>query len=121
MAKTILVVDDSVSIRKILKGSLVQAGFEIAEADNGVNALTALNSQRVDMIITDVNMPEMDGITFTRKARERDDCRATPILILTTEASRQKVEEGQQAGASAWMVKPFQPAKLLETITRVLG
>lgn len=120
MAKTILIVDDSTSMRQMVGYTLRQAGFWVIEGTNGQDALQKLEGQRVELIITDLNMPVMDGITFIKQLRNRPASRGTPVLMLTTESEDAKKKEGRAAGATGWMVKPFNPSKLLETIARVL-
>lgn len=118
--KTALVVDDSISIRQMVAFTLKEAGFSVIEAANGKDACTKLDASRVDLIITDLNMPVMDGITFIREARTRANTRFTPILMLTTESQASKKQEGKAAGASGWIVKPFHPGKLIDVIRRVI-
>lgn len=120
MSRTALVIDDSISMRRMVGFTLKEAGFEVIEAANGAEALEQLDTNTPDLIIVDINMPVMDGITFVKKARERDQSRFTPILILTSETISSRVIEGREAGATGWLVKPFRPPKLLETISKVL-
>ncbi len=120
MAKTILVVDDSISMRQMVGYTLKQAGFAVLEGGNGQEGLSRLDAQRVDMIITDLNMPVMDGIAFIRQIRSRAGTKGIPVLMLTTESQDSKKQEGRAAGATGWIVKPFHPEKLLATIARVL-
>ncbi|MGD0295760.1 MAG: response regulator [Bryobacteraceae bacterium] len=120
MAKTILIVDDSTSIRQIVSFTLKQAGFQVLEGSNGQEGLTQLSAQRVDLIVTDLNMPVMDGITFVKQVRSRPATKGIPVLMLTTESQDSKKQEGKAAGATGWLVKPFHPEKLLQTIARVL-
>ena len=124
MAKTVLIVDDSASMRQMLGLTLRGAGYQVLEGGNGeegMERLAAAPSGRVDLIITDVNMPVMDGLTFTRRLRSQGSARFTPILILTTENHEQRKAEGKAAGATGWIVKPFQPAQLLKVIEKVLS
>lgn len=121
MEKTVLLVDDSITMRRIVGFTLKEAGFKVIESANGAEALRELQYQKVDLIIADVNMPVMDGITFVREARAQEQLKFVPILMLTTESVTSKVIEGRDAGATGWMVKPFKPQKLLETIERVLA
>lgn len=118
--KTILIVDDSISMRKMVAFTLEECGFEIAEAENGAEALKTIAAAKFDLILADVNMPEMDGITFVRAARALPEYRYSPILILTTESAGEKVQMARQAGATGWIVKPFEPERLLEAVRRVL-
>jgi two-component system, chemotaxis family, chemotaxis protein CheY len=120
MAKTVLIVDDSNTMRQMVAFTLQQAGFAVLEGSNGQEGLTKLASQRVDLIVTDLNMPVMDGITFIRNIRRGATTRGIPVLMLTTESQDSKKREGKEAGATGWIVKPFHPDKLLNTISRVL-
>ncbi len=121
MGKRILTVDDSKTMRDMLASALGGAGYEVIQAVDGQDGLDTLAEQTepVDVIITDVNMPRMDGLTLVRHLRDMDAHRATPILILTTESSDQKKAEGRAAGATGWIVKPFQRDKLLGVLKRV--
>jgi two-component system chemotaxis response regulator CheY len=120
MAKKVMVVDDSNVMRQMVSFTLREAGFEVIEAENGRDALNKLNGQKLDLILTDLNMPLMDGLTFIREARTLPATSYTPILMLTTESQVAKKMEGKAAGATGWIVKPFDPPKLLATIARVL-
>jgi two-component system, chemotaxis family, chemotaxis protein CheY len=120
MPKTALIVDDSFSVRQMLAFTLKDAGFDVVEGANGQEGLNALQASKVDLIITDLNMPVMDGITFIREARKLGPAKFTPILMLTTETQASKKQEGKAAGATGWLTKPFQPAKLLEVVAKVL-
>lgn len=119
--KRALIVDDSRSMRQMVSFTLKGAGFELLEAENGQDALTKLKGQKVNVIITDLNMPVMDGIEFIRTARTTPEARFLPILILTTESQQEKKVEAKAAGATGWIVKPFQPEKLLQTLQKVMG
>jgi two-component system chemotaxis response regulator CheY len=122
MAKKILVVDDSAAIRQSITFILSQEGFDTVEAGDGLEALAALGSlEAVDLIITDVNMPNLDGIGFIKKARELPKFKFTPILVLTTESQGSKMNEGKEAGATGWIVKPFNSDKLLGIVKKVVG
>jgi two-component system chemotaxis response regulator CheY len=118
--KTVLVIDDSPSMRAMVAETLRGAGFAVVEGENGEDGLRRLQAQKPDLILTDVNMPVMDGITFVAHLRQRPDHRFTPVLILTTEASEGRKQAGKTAGATGWLVKPFDPDQLLKTIARVL-
>jgi len=118
--KTVLIVDDSISIRKMVGYTLKQAGFTVVEGENGQDALVQMEAQKVDLIVTDLNMPVMDGITFIREVRNRPAAKGIPVLMLTTESQDSKKQEGKAAGATGWIVKPFHPDKLLAIIARVL-
>ncbi|MDX8389272.1 MAG: response regulator [Mariprofundaceae bacterium] len=120
MAK-ILMVDDMASMRKMVSFTLESAGHEAIQAEDGDVALEIAKETTFDLVITDVNMPNMDGITLTKELRALPAFKFTPILLLTTEAGKDKKMEGKGAGATGWLVKPFDPDKLLATIKRVLG
>ncbi len=119
--KTILAVDDSNSLRQMVVFTLKQAGYDVVEAADGNEALSRAQSQNTDLVLTDVNMPGKDGITLVRDLRALPGYRFTPILVLTTEAGPEKKQEGKEAGATGWLVKPFSPEQLLSTVQRVLG
>lgn len=116
-----LIVDDSRSMRQMVSFTLKGAGFEPLEAENGQEALEKLRGQKFGVIITDLNMPVMDGISFIRKARTTPEARFIPILILTTESQQAKKLEAKAAGATGWILKPFEPEKLLQTLQKVMG
>ncbi|MEE4203081.1 MAG: response regulator [Halieaceae bacterium] len=116
----ILAVDDSRSMRHMVSQTLNDAGFETKLACDGVEALEVAKEYVADVVITDVNMPNMDGITLVKRLRELPEYRYKPILVLTTESSNEKKMEGKQAGASGWIVKPFDPDRLVATVKRVL-
>ncbi len=120
MPRTALVVDDSVTIRQMVSYTLKQAGFAVLEAVDGQDALERLEGGRVDLIVTDLNMPRVDGIAFIRRLRGRASSKYTPVLMLTTESQESKRQEGRAAGATAWIVKPFHPDRLLQVIGKVL-
>lgn len=118
---TILTVDDSASMRQMVTFTLKSAGHEVTEAVDGVDALEKARQGNYELVITDVNMPNMDGITLTRELRDLSNYRYTPILTLTTESDKNKKQEGKNAGATGWIIKPFNPEQLLTTIKKVLG
>jgi len=120
MAATILAVDDSASMRQMVSFTLKHAGYEVIEASDGVDALEYARSNSVSLVLTDVNMPRMDGITLVHELRSLPHYRLTPLLLLTTESSQEKKLEGKRAGATGWIVKPFNPEQLLATMARVL-
>jgi two-component system chemotaxis response regulator CheY len=120
MASTILAVDDSASMRQMVNFTLKGAGYTVVQATDGVEALEYARTNSVDLVLTDVNMPRMDGITLVRELRSLATYRYTPMLVLTTESSQEKKMQGKQAGATGWIVKPFNPEQLLATIARVL-
>jgi two-component system chemotaxis response regulator CheY len=115
----ILTVDDSRTMRDMLRLALVKAGFHVTEAVDGAHGLEVLSEARADVIITDINMPRLDGFGFIEAVREDAAYRATPILVLTTESDPAKKNRARQAGATGWIVKPFHPDKLVEAIRRV--
>lgn len=119
--KRALIVDDSRSMRQMVSFTLKEAGFEVLEAEHGQDALDKLRGQKLGVIVTDLNMPVMDGINFIRKARGTAEARFLPILILTTESQQEKKIEAKAAGATGWIVKPFEPEKLIQTIQKVMG
>jgi len=119
MSLTVLTVDDSRTMRDMLKLALVQAGFEVVQAEDGVHGLEVLEVERPDVIVTDINMPRMDGFGFIEGVRGNDLNRAIPILVLTTESDTDKKMRARQAGATGWIVKPFDPVKLVDAIRRV--
>ena len=118
MTASILTVDDSPSLRMAIRIALTGAGYQVTEAGDGVEGLGKANGAKFDMIITDLNMPIMDGIEFTRACRSRPAGQNTPIIVLTTENGAEIKAEGRRAGASAWMVKPFEPNTLLGLVAR---
>ncbi|MGV6394240.1 response regulator [Pseudomonas caspiana] len=120
MAKSVLVVDDSSSVRQVVGIALKSAGYEVIEACDGKDALGKLNGQKVHLIISDVNMPNMDGITFVKEVKKLPSYKFTPIIMLTTESQESKKMEGQAAGAKAWVVKPFQPAQMLAAVSKLI-
>ena len=119
MSQSVLAVDDSKTMRDMLSFTLTQAGYKVTEATDGNDALKKARGATFDLVITDVNMPGMDGITLVRELRKTGNHRTTPILVLTTEADREKKDEGRAAGATGWIVKPFNPEKLLQTVKKV--
>jgi two-component system chemotaxis response regulator CheY len=120
MSKTIMTVDDAATMRKMISFTLKGAGHEVLEAEDGALALSVLKSRQVDMVITDVNMPNMDGIELTRQLRTLPSFKTTPIVLLTTESDPAKKSEGRAAGATGWIVKPFQQEQLLAIVAKVL-
>lgn len=121
MSKTIITVDDAATMRKMIAFTLKGAGHEVLEASDGAEALKTLQARQVDLVITDVNMPNMDGITLTRSLRALPQFARTPIVLLTTESAPEKKAEGKAAGATGWIVKPFQQDQLLAVVSKVLG
>ena len=121
MAKTVMIVDDSASLRQVVRMALSGAGYEVIEASDGQEALERLNGHKVHLVVSDVNMPRMDGITFVKTLKQRPEYRFLPVIMLTTEAGEARKDEGRAAGAKAWMVKPFQPAQMLAAVSKLLG
>jgi len=117
---SILAVDDSASMRQMVGFTLRNAGFDVVDAVDGQDAYEKAGQREFDLVLTDQNMPRLDGIGLTRKLREHPKFKTTPILILTTESSDQMKQAGRAAGATGWMVKPFDPAKLIEVIGKVI-
>jgi two-component system chemotaxis response regulator CheY len=120
MGKSILIVDDAASIRATVSIVLKSAGYEVIEAGDGNDALSKLGGTRVNLIISDVNMPGMDGITLLKKLKEGAATKFVPVIMLTTEGSDDIKMRGKEAGAKAWMVKPFDPSKLLDTVSKLI-
>jgi two-component system, chemotaxis family, chemotaxis protein CheY len=121
MSKTILIVDDSFSLRQTLSLALRRAGYEVVEAGDGEEALSRLDGRKYNLIISDVNMPKMDGITFVKAAKALPNYRFTPIIMLTTESDPNKAMAGKAAGVRAWVLKPFQPAVLLDAVAKLIA
>ena len=120
MAKTILIVDDSASLRQVVAIALKGAGYDVIEGCDGKDALTKLNGQKIHLIISDVNMPNMDGISVVKAAKQLPAYKFTPVIMLTTEAGDAMKAQGQAAGAKAWVVKPFQPAQMLSAVSKLI-
>ena len=121
MSKIILAVDDSASIRQMVAFTLKSAGYEVVEAVDGLDGLAKAKLQSFNLILTDQNMPRMDGLTLVRSLRALARYATTPILILTTESSEEMKAQGRAAGATGWLVKPFDPQKLIEVVKKVIG
>ena len=119
MTKKILVVDDSASIRLVVSIALKGAGYGVIEACDGQDALSKLDGEKINLIISDVNMPKMDGIAFLKALKLLPRYKFTPVIMLTTEASQAKMAEGRAAGAKAWVIKPFQPPQMLEAVAKL--
>jgi two-component system, chemotaxis family, chemotaxis protein CheY len=120
MSKTIMVVDDSASLRQVVGITLKGAGYSVIEGSDGRDALNKLTGQRVNLIISDVNMPNMDGISFVSAVKQLDAYKFTPIIMLTTETEDGKKAQGKAAGAKAWVVKPFKPDVLLNAVQKLI-
>ena len=120
MAKTIMIVDDSASLRQVVGISLRGAGYDVLEGCDGVDALRKLTGQKVHLIISDVNMPNMDGISLVKAVKQMPAYKFTPIVMLTTESQEEKKRQGQEAGAKAWVVKPFKPEQLIGVVQKLV-
>ena len=120
MAKTIMIVDDSASIRQVVGLTLKGAGYDIVDAVDGKDALTKLDGRKINLVISDVNMPNMDGISFVKAMKVMPAYKFTPVIMLTTEGSEAMKRDGQAAGAKAWVVKPFQPAQMLDAVSKLI-
>ena len=120
MAKKVLIVDDSSSVRTVARLALREKGYEVVEACNGQEALTRLDAERCHLVISDVNMPMMDGITLLKEIKRHPNYRFTPVIMLTTEAGEDKKQEGRAAGAKAWITKPFQPQILVDAVSKLI-
>jgi two-component system chemotaxis response regulator CheY len=118
MAKTIMVVDDSSSLRQVVRMSLEGAGYQVLEAGDGQAALALLDGRQINMVVCDVNMPKLDGISFVKQAKQLPAYRFLPVLMLTTESSEEKKQAGKAAGAKAWMLKPFSPSSMLAAVAK---
>ena len=121
MSKKILAVDDSGSLRQMLAFTLRSGGYQVVDAIDGVDGLQKAQASPFDLVLTDQNMPNMDGLTLIKRLREEPAYRSVPILMLTTESSPEMKAKGREAGANGWMVKPFDPNKLLEVVAKVIG
>jgi two-component system chemotaxis response regulator CheY len=121
MAKTIMIVDDSSSLRQVVAIALKGAGYEVIEAGNGQEGLSKLNGAKINLIISDVNMPVMDGITMVKEIKKMPNYKFTPIIMLTTEAGADKKSEGKAAGVKAWVVKPFKPEQMLDAVSKLVA
>ena len=120
MSKTILIVDDSASLRQVVAIALRGAGYDVIEACDGKDALGKMTGQKIHLIISDVNMPNMDGISYVKEVKQMPAYKFTPIIMLTTESQEGKKQEGQAAGAKAWVVKPFQPQQMLTAVSKLI-
>jgi two-component system, chemotaxis family, chemotaxis protein CheY len=121
MAKTVMIVDDSDSMRQVVSIALKGAGYEVLEGCDGKDALGKLAGQKVHLIISDVNMPNMDGFTFVTEVKKLPAYRFTPVIMLTTEIAESKKEKGKEAGAKAWMIKPFKSDQLLAAVAKLIA
>ncbi len=120
MAKTIMTADDSRSVRQMVSFTLQQAGYNVVEAEDGKDAFAKLN-EKVNMVLTDLNMPNMDGLELIRAIRAEPHYKFMPVIMLTTESQANKKQEGKAAGATGWIIKPFNPEQLLAVVKKVLG
>ena len=121
MAKTVLCVDDSASIRQMVGFTLKSAGYDVVEAVDGMDGLDKAKARSVNLVLTDQNMPRMDGLTLIKNLRGLPQYKSVPILMLTTESSEAMKAQGRAAGATGWLVKPFDPQKLIEAVKKVIG
>jgi two-component system, chemotaxis family, chemotaxis protein CheY len=121
MGKTILVVDDSASVRQVVSIALKGAGYDVLVGTDGKDALAKLDGRRIHLIISDVNMPNMDGISFVTEAKKLAAYKFTPIIMLTTESQEDKKRQAQAAGAKAWVTKPFQPEQMLAAVSKLIA
>jgi two-component system chemotaxis response regulator CheY len=120
-AKTVMTVDDSTSVRQMVRFTLSQAGYDVVEAVDGRDAVAKASAHKINMVITDLNMPHMDGLELIRSLRSKPDYKFTPIVMLTTESQDDKKKEGRAAGATGWIIKPFKPEQLLAVVKKVMG
>lgn len=120
MSKTVMIVDDSASVRQVVAIALKGAGYEVLDACDGKDALTKLDGRKIHLIISDVNMPNLDGIGFVKQVKAHPSYKFTPVIMLTTESAAEKKQRGQEAGAKAWIVKPFQPQQMLDAVAKLV-
>jgi two-component system, chemotaxis family, chemotaxis protein CheY len=121
MNKTIMTVDDSASIRQAVTLTLTQAGYDVVQASDGKDAVMKLSGSPVKLVLTDLNMPNMDGIGLIKWIRSQPSYRFVPVIMLTTESQESKKQEGKSAGATGWIIKPFKPEQLVAVVKKVLG
>jgi len=121
MKKTILVVDDSIGMRQIVTYTLKASGYDVIDGEDGLDALNKLNGQKINLIICDVNMPNMGGIDFVKEVKKKDDYKFVPVIMLTTESEVKRKLEGHAAGARAWIVKPFQPDQMMDVVSKLIA
>ena len=120
MAKKVLVVDDSATMRQLVTMTLTRAGYEVVEAEDGAKGLAKASAEAFDLILSDINMPNMTGLELLRSLRKLPQYKFTPIVLVTTESQTEKKQEGKTAGATGWILKPFEPEQLLAVVTKVL-
>jgi two-component system, chemotaxis family, chemotaxis protein CheY len=121
MGNTIMTVDDSASVRQMVSFTLKEAGYQVIEAADGRDAISKMNGSQINLVVTDLNMPNMDGIELIKNIRANPKYKFIPILMLTTESQTEKKMEGKKAGATGWIIKPFQPQQLLSVVKKVIG
>jgi len=121
MSKTILIVDDSTSLRQVVAMTLKSQGFEVLEGADGKDALTKLDGRKIHLIVSDLNMPNMDGLSFVREVKKHPNYKFVPIIMLTTESDDKLKAEGQAAGLKAWMAKPFKPEQMLMAVNKLVA
>jgi two-component system chemotaxis response regulator CheY len=120
MSKTVMIVDDSSSLRTVVSLALKRAGYDVVEAEDGQDALSKLDGRKLNLIVSDVNMPRMDGIQFVTQVKQHPRYKFTPVIMLTTEGQDAKKEQGRAAGAKAWITKPFNPPILLDAVSKLV-
>jgi two-component system chemotaxis response regulator CheY len=120
MKKTVLIVDDSASLRQVVNLALSRAGYDVIEGTDGQDGLARLDGRKIHLIVSDVNMPRMDGFTFLKAVKAHPNYRFTPVIMLTTEGGDAKKDAGRAAGAKAWIVKPFNPPVLLDAVAKLV-
>jgi len=120
MAKTILIVDDSSSLRQVVSIALESAGYDVVQGCDGQDGLSKLDGRKINLIISDVNMPNMDGLSMVKKIKQNPNYKFTPIIMLTTEAGETLKNEGKAAGVKAWMVKPFKPEQMVAAVSKLV-
>jgi two-component system chemotaxis response regulator CheY len=121
MSKTILIVDDSPSLRQTVSITLKKEGYQVLESGDGKEALEQMDGKKINLIISDINMPIMDGITMVKEIKKLPNYKYTPIIMLTTESGSKKMQEGKDAGVRAWMVKPFRPMEMLDAVSKLVA
>jgi two-component system, chemotaxis family, chemotaxis protein CheY len=121
MTQVILTTDDSASVRQMVSFTLKDAGYSVLEASDGLEALDKIQGSRINMLITDLNMPKLDGIELIRQIRSKPQLKFIPIIMLTTESQDIRKQEGKAAGATGWIIKPFKPVQLVNVVKRILG
>ena len=120
MAKTILIVDDSASLRQVVSIALKGAGYDVIEAGDGKDGISKLDGRKINLIVSDVNMPNMDGISMVKQIKQMPNYKFTPVIMLTTENQQSTMQQGKEAGVKAWMVKPFKPEQMLDAVSKLI-